>query len=152
MQLSTPFHMQIPRPIWEDVVAHARQELPNECCGLIAGEIVSGSDGRIPRVAVARRSLPLINAAASPVEFFSEPRSMLEAIREVRRMGLIVLAYYHSHPEAPAVPSHRDLTHSEGPGPLCLIISLKNADPIARAWHLEGLSAHEVEWEFTSES
>src|SRR5262245_45099121 len=57
--LSTPVLLRLPRRIYEEMVAQAVEEVPNECCGLLAGR---------PGEPVARR-YPLVNAAASPVEY-----------------------------------------------------------------------------------
>src|SRR5438128_8101176 len=59
--LSTPFRLELPRALHEAMIDQARAELPNECCGLLAGVIEEG-------VARVVRRFPLINAVASPVE------------------------------------------------------------------------------------
>src|SRR2546423_129079 len=74
----------VPAPLLAALTAQATAELPNECCGLLAGRIV-GREGRVE----ARH--PLANAAASPVEFLSEPRSMFEADRAMRKHGHDIL-------------------------------------------------------------
>ncbi|HEV3235646.1 MAG TPA: M67 family metallopeptidase, partial [Gemmataceae bacterium] len=80
------------------MIAHAKAELPNECCGLLAGTIIrDGSAIQIPTRKVAK-AYPLINELASPREYLSEPRSMLAAEKDMRLQGLQVLAVYHSHP------------------------------------------------------
>src|SRR5262245_15006664 len=94
-RLSTPFQLLLPRPIYQEMVAQARSELPNECCGLLAGNIVSRGRRRVGQVV---RCYALVNAAASPVEYLSEPRSMFQAVRDMERRGLELLAIYHSHP------------------------------------------------------
>ena len=48
-----PFAMQIPGRLYQEMVAHAEAELPNECCGLLAGEVVPG-EGRTPVARVVR--------------------------------------------------------------------------------------------------
>src|SRR5437868_7043237 len=114
----------IPRPVLTAMLAQAAAELPNECCGLLGG--VTHDSGR---TLLAVTCHPLANAAASPTEFESEPRSMFAAMRELRRLGLDVVAVYHSHPAAPPVPSRTDLARNWSERVVNLIISLQNAQP-----------------------
>src|SRR3974377_827989 len=100
-----PFRLQIPRQIHDAMIAHAQSELPHECCGLLAGNILTGSDAALGRVT---ERYPLINSAASSVEFLSDPRSMFEAVRAMQRSATEVLAVYHSHPTSVPVPSKKD--------------------------------------------
>src|SRR5262245_2295643 len=109
----------IPRPILASMLAQAAAELPNECCGLLGG--LRTPDGHLRAV----RFLPLVNAAASPTAYESEPRSMFEAMRELRRSELDVVAIYHSHPSSRAVPSRTDLALNWGERVVNLIISLQ---------------------------
>jgi proteasome lid subunit RPN8/RPN11 len=143
-----PFRLRIPRSLYDQIAAHAASEFPNECCGLIAGRR-DDSVGNSPHLpgALAVRIFPLINEAASPVEYLSEPRSMFEAVREMQRLGLDILAVYHSHPASEPVPSRKDLDRNYSPDVQNLIISLKSQPPVARAWWLEAESYHEAVWE-----
>jgi [CysO sulfur-carrier protein]-S-L-cysteine hydrolase len=122
------------------MIDHARTELPNECCGLLAGKIVSGN----PPMAHAERRLPLVNALASPVEYLSEPRSMFEAVREIDRLGLDMLAVYHSHPTSEPIPSRKDREQSYSPNVVHLIISLKHSRPQIRGWWLSAENQREA--------
>src|SRR5205823_2983446 len=76
--LSRPEHLLLPRHLHIEMVQHAQTELPNECCGLLAGL----REGDVLRV-LARH--PLVNGAASPVEYLSEPRSMFDAVKAMRK-------------------------------------------------------------------
>src|SRR5947209_1384872 len=97
-----PFRLVVPRDLYDAMLAQALSERPNECCGLLAG-VVEGGVGRVSR------RYPLVNEAASPVEYLSEPRSLFEAHRDMWKSGLDVLAVYHSHPTSAAVPSRKDV-------------------------------------------
>lgn len=122
--------------------AQAKAELPNECCGLLAGRLAE--DGAVGRVEKRYR---LHNALASPSEYESEPRDMFAAVRDMRRLGLEVLAVYHSHPTAEAVPSRKDRERNYSEDVVNLIISLAGREPTARAWWLTAQDAREAEWE-----
>lgn len=109
------------------MVAHAQSELPNECCGLLAGRV--GPDGEVAEV---ETSFALINELKSPTEFRSEARNHLAAEREIRRLGLEVLAVYHSHPSSEPIPSKKDLERNYSERIMNLIIHMQDV----RGWWL----------------
>ena len=47
--------MRIAQTLLDEIVAHSRDEVPNECCGMIAG-----ADGRATRVYPARNAEELV--------------------------------------------------------------------------------------------
>lgn len=143
--LSTPFRLRAPRHFHDEIIRQAQSELPNECCGLLAGRIEADEAGTVGRVV---RRYPLVNALASPRAFESEARGMFEAEKARRREGLEILAIYHSHPSSPPVPSATDLERSYGPDVVNLIVSLEGEEPITRGWWLEGNAYAEaaVDW------
>ena len=147
--MSTPFRLVIPRSLYDRMVAQAVAELPYECCGLLAGRIVA-EGGAMPDERVGRvlECYPLVNAAASPVEYESEPRSMFAADRAMRQRGLDALAVYHSHPTTGPVPSRKDLERNYyGEEVVHLIISLRAGEPEVRGWWLRAKDFREAEWE-----
>ena len=121
------------------MLAQAAAELPNECCGLLAGLLEQ------PAARVTRR-YPLVNAAASPKEYTSDPRSMFEAVRDMHRHGLEILAIYHSHPTSEPVPSRTDLERNYSADVMSLIISLASSEPTVRAWWLRDDGFTEADW------
>jgi proteasome lid subunit RPN8/RPN11 len=123
-------------------------ELPNECCGLLAGHILP--EGQPPVARVVKR-YPLVNAAASPRAFESEPRSMFDAERDRRTLGLEFVAVYHSHPTSPPAPSRTDLARNYSVDVMNFIISLQAATPEVRAWWLSESDYREAEWEIIEE-
>jgi [CysO sulfur-carrier protein]-S-L-cysteine hydrolase len=119
----------------DEIVAHARDELPNECCGLIAAE-----NGRA--VKLFRTS----NAEASPVRYGLDPREQYQIMMEIERSGWILGAIYHSHTRSPAYPSQTDVNLAFYPGALYLIVSLQDADrPELRAYRIVDGEIVEVE-------
>jgi len=132
----------IPPAILDAVVAHARSESPNECCGLLAG-VIEGDDGRVTQ------HLPLVNELASQTEYFSEPRSMIAAMKATRAAGTEVLAIYHSHPASEPVPSKKDIERNYwGETAVHVIIGLGSDEPEVRAWWIGEEGYREVQWEF----
>ena len=114
--------MRISEADWNELVAHARQENPNECCGY-----ARMSDGRIDAVHRAE------NLRHSPYGYELDPRSLLAA-NEFDDEGYGV-AIYHSHPRSAAEPSQTDINLALYPDWLYLIVSLES-DPVVRAWRI----------------
>ena len=106
--------MRINRDLLDQIVAHAREEVPNECCGM-----VSGADGRATRIYRAR------NAEASPLRYTIHPQDQFRITMEIEERGEEIAAIYHSHTKSPAEPSQTDINLAANwPDPLYLICSL----------------------------
>ena len=86
--------MRIARELIDEIVAHAREETPNECCGLIGGV-----DGRAARIFRAR------NAEASPFRYVVDPRDQIRIMGEIEEAGEELVGIYHSHTRSAAYPS-----------------------------------------------
>lgn len=140
---SAPFQLLImSRSVYDGIIWHALAEQPLECCGLLAGVVREDGIGEV------RLRYPLLNAAASPLEFESDPRSHLSADRDIRRQGLEVLAIYHSHPATPPLPSRKDLERSWSADVVNIIVSLATSPPAVSAWWLSAETYREAEWSF----
>jgi proteasome lid subunit RPN8/RPN11 len=141
MCTSTPFtRLLIPQSLIEALIAHARAELPNECCGLLAGRVEGGTGTVSARFA-------LRNDAASPTDYLSNPRDLLDAMRAVRRDGIDVLAVYHSHPSSAPIPSKNDLARNYwGDAVVHVIVGVAGGEPEIRAWWLGEREYREVAW------
>jgi proteasome lid subunit RPN8/RPN11 len=140
--MANRYRLRIPRAVYEEMLQQAHAELPNECCGLLAGAI--STDG----TAEVSHRYALINVLASPVNYESEPKSMLAAFKAMRAQEVELLAIYHSHPTSPPVPSRTDCALNQyGQDVIHLIVSLRNAVVETRAWRLTESNFEEVEWE-----
>jgi [CysO sulfur-carrier protein]-S-L-cysteine hydrolase len=128
--------MRIGSNLVDEIVAHAREATPNECCGMLAG-----LDGAATRVYPAR------NAEASPLRYTIHPQDQIRIMTEIEERGEEIAAIYHSHTKTPAEPSQTDINLAENwPDPLYVICSI--ADPTApsvRAFAIRGASVEEVE-------
>jgi proteasome lid subunit RPN8/RPN11 len=139
--LSIPFRLLIPRRHYNAMVAQAKAELPNECCGLLAGLVELSNLGRV------LQRYALINNAASPREYLADDRTLFDAYRDMHARGLDLLAVYHSHPVSDPVPSQKDLERNYFENVMHLIISLKLDEPQMRGWWLGETDYREAEWE-----
>jgi proteasome lid subunit RPN8/RPN11 len=112
--------VKISREHRDALIAHAREEAPNECCGYVCGR-----DGRIEQVV---RST---NLRASPYGYELDPGSLLAA-NQLDDQGFEV-GIYHSHPKSSAEPSQTDINLAHYPHWAYLIVSLAG-EPEVRAW------------------
>lgn len=146
--MSTPFQLLVPRAIYNQMISQAFSELPNECCGLLAGVIKFPLPTAIDALpgGQVKRFYPLVNASTSPKEYLSDARGMFEAVRDMRREGIEILAVYHSHPTSAPVPSRTDLERNYSPEVVNLIISLSDGEPQVRAWWLSEKDYLEADW------
>jgi proteasome lid subunit RPN8/RPN11 len=139
-----PVSLVIPRQLYDEMLAQAQAELPNECCGFLAGSM-SESEWRV------LRRYPLINKAASPVEYSADGHSLIRAHIDMRQEHLELLAIYHSHPTTEPIPSRKDRELNYHGEVVHLIISLKGKEPEMRGWRLTENDYSKADWECTED-
>ena len=123
--------MRISRAHWDELIAHARDDAPNECCGYL-----SANDGVVEDVFRAE------NPRKSPYGYELDHKSLFAA-NELDDEGFEV-GIYHSHPRSPAEPSQTDINLAQYPDWLYVIVSLE-AEPAARAWWIRDGRVEEEE-------
>jgi proteasome lid subunit RPN8/RPN11 len=126
--------VRVPKQIYDELLAHAREEAPNECCGLIGG-----SDG------VAKTAYPARNAEASPLRYNLDPQDQFRIMSSMDEKGEELSAIYHSHTASPAYPSQTDINLAAYPDALYLIVSLAEGEKDLRGYRIEDGEVHEVE-------
>jgi proteasome lid subunit RPN8/RPN11 len=130
--------MRIGRELYEQIVAHARAEAPNECCGVVA----TNGDGS------ARRVFPATNKFASPLRFEIDEHDLIRIWRAIDADDLELGAIYHSHTRTPPEPSQTDVNGAaQWPGALWVIVGLAGDDgePDVRTWAIEDGRVTQVE-------
>lgn len=117
---------------YETMVAHAKKELPNEACGLIAGTIEEGKK-------VVEKVYYLTNIDQSNEHFSLDPKEQLTAIKDMRANGFTPLGNWHSHPESPSRPSEEDKRLAYDSSASYMILSLMEPEtPVLNSFHIEG--------------
>ncbi len=94
--------LALPQEMLDQVLAHARRDHPDECCGVIAGK-----DG------MATRLFEMQNAERSPTGFTFDSAEWLRVYREIDDADEQFLVVYHSHTMTEAYPSRTDLAWSQ---------------------------------------
>ena len=115
--------MRIARELYDEIIAHARSEAPNECCGMVATD-----DGHAVRVYRAS------NAAASPLRYEIDGGEQYRIQMEIDDAGLDLGAIYHSHTRTEPYPSQTDVNLAFYPESLYLIVGLAGGEPELRAY------------------
>jgi len=127
------------------IVADARAALPNEACGIIAGDRAWADGGQ------ARRWIALANTHASPFRYAIDPDALLALTIELDDAAEAIWAIVHSHPSSPAEPSPTDIREAFYPEALQLVVSLAGVAPGVRAWRIADGDAKEVEMAFSGD-
>lgn len=152
----------IPQHILDDMIAHARELAPYECCGLLAG--TQGVVSRLYRIknvvalegaqnlssfdpAKVAHLERLSPAERAEIAFVMDMQDFSSAKKDMRNNGLDLQVVYHSHPQDPARPSVTDIkiaTDYEDiwpkinlPTPAYLLISLMNPTPEVRSYWIK---------------
>ena len=130
--------MRIESALLERIVAHARRDFPNECCGMLGVR-----DGRAVAIHEAT------NLAASPLRFEVEGREILHAQDAFEDEGAELGAIYHSHTRSEPYPSQTDINFAAGwPGVEWLIVGLRrDGEPTVRSYRIDDGVVREVEVE-----
>lgn len=125
--------LTLPQDLIDEMIAHAQDDDPNECCGMIV---------RAPSGALTLYRTT--NAAASPFRFQVQPEENLHLLfNVVDATDSDMLVIYHSHLKSEARPSPTDLRmarlyHTSDPWPYWVLVSLQDAEPSVRAWRIDG--------------
>ncbi|MBP0964439.1 MAG: M67 family metallopeptidase [Oscillospiraceae bacterium] len=120
---------------FEKILKHAESVLPEEACGLIAGDITE--DGKeIKKIYI------LTNIDHSNEHFSLDPKEQLAAVKDMRANGLTPLGNWHSHPESPSRPSEEDKRLAFDSKASYLILSLMDREkPVLNSFRINGDSA-----------
>lgn len=121
----------------DEIVGHARQEWPKECCGVVAAD--NGNATRVYRAT---------NAARQPnLGYLIEGIDLYRIWSEIEDQGWVLQAIYHSHPKSPAVPSQTDINLADQwPDAIYMIVSLQDEEnPDLRAFRIADGRYDEIE-------
>jgi proteasome lid subunit RPN8/RPN11 len=125
--------MRIPRSMLDRIVAQARDEAPNECCGMIAAR-----DGTAITLHPAR------NAAASPLRYEIDGMEQYRIQSAIEDAGHDLGAIYHSHTRSAPLPSQTDINLAFYPDALYIIVGVAGEEADVRAWRIADGSVEEA--------
>jgi proteasome lid subunit RPN8/RPN11 len=119
--------LRLPHFLSDEIVAHCLSALPNEGCGLFAGDPESGQ---------VRRCYPTDNLAASAKLYTVDPRAHLRADRDAEANGWEILGVFHSHTHTDAYPSPTDVAQAPDPSWHYVLVSLRDTHPVLRSYRI----------------
>ncbi|HWK17121.1 MAG TPA: M67 family metallopeptidase [Solirubrobacteraceae bacterium] len=126
--------MRFPRALYDEMVAHARADAPNECCGMVASR-----DG--DAVTVYRAE----NAAASPLRYEIDGAEQYRIQMAIDEADLDLGAIYHSHTRSAPYPSQTDINLAFYPDALYVIVGLADGDAEVRGFRIRDGQVAEAE-------
>lgn len=109
----------------DEIIAHAREEFPNEACGILAGK-----DKKVAKV------YKMTNTEKSPMRYFMDPKEQFKAIKQMRVEGVEMVGIYHSHPNVRPYPSSHDVELAFYPESSYVIVSIINNIPEVRSFKI----------------
>jgi len=115
---------------FDAMTAFAREGLPNEACGLIAGKAEEDTK-------TVEKVYFLNNTDGSAEHFSIDPKEQLAAVRNMRELGLVPLGNFHSHPSTPARLSEEDIRLAYDPKASYLVLSLAEELPVIKAFEVK---------------
>ena len=131
--------LTIPSSVADELLEHARAEVPNEACGLLAGNLASGR---------ATAFHPARNEEASPLRYNVHPDDLVRIVFGIEDAGQDLVGIFHSHTHTPAVPSPTDLRSAQYPDAFYVLATLSDLDAgpddALRAWRIIGGASSEV--------
>jgi len=125
--------MRIRKQIVEQLMSHAKKEVPLEACGYLAAK------GGIITALYEMR-----NVDKSGEHFSFDPKEQFAAARDARTKGLEICAVYHSHPASPARPSEEDIRLAHDPQIFHVIVSLAKGSEDIKAFMIKNKSVEPV--------
>jgi proteasome lid subunit RPN8/RPN11 len=117
--------MRISRELYDEIVAHALADAPDECCG-----IVSSRDG------VAVEVFPMENTAHTWMRYEMDNMELYRVVTGIEDAGLDIGIIYHSHTRTDPYPSQTDLNLAFYPDSLYVIVGTAGEEPVVRAFNI----------------
>jgi proteasome lid subunit RPN8/RPN11 len=119
--------LRMPRDIYLQMLGHCIAGLPDEACGVFAGD---ASNGTILCL------YPTRNAAASARVYTVDSRDLLYADRDAELRGTQLIGVFHSHTHTDAYPSATDVAQAPDPDWHYVVVSLRDTHPVVRSYRL----------------
>jgi len=111
--------LEIAQSTYDEIVAHARRDHPDEACGVVAGPVGSGRPERF---------VPMLNAARSPTFYEFDSGDLLKLYRELAANDEVPVVIYHSHTATEAYPSRTDASIAAEPDAHYVLVSTRDPE------------------------
>jgi [CysO sulfur-carrier protein]-S-L-cysteine hydrolase len=111
--------LTITQALHDAIADHARNDHPDEACGVVAGPAGSGRPERF---------IPMLNAARSPTFYEFDSADLLKLYRDLDDRDEEPVVIYHSHTATEAYPSRTDISYANEPGAHYVLVSTADTD------------------------
>ncbi len=128
----TPPTLRLTDAQYRTIVAHCYDGLPDEACGLLGGPL----DGDSEPTGTVTSVYPCTNADASARTYTVDSRELLRAMRDAQSRQEDLVGVWHSHTHSDAYPSDTDVRQALEPSWVYVLVSLKHAEPVLRAYRI----------------
>src|SRR4051795_10337838 len=108
--------LELRQDLYDEIVAHAKRDHPDEACGVLAGP--AGSDR-------AERLVEMVNAAGSPTFYEFDSTDLLQLYRAMDQNDEEPVVIYHSHTATEAYPSRTDIGLAMEPNAHYVLVSTR---------------------------
>lgn len=112
--------LNLSKSLYDQLRAHGEETYPHECCGILLGRATPAG---IEVADLMRAGNTRTDSAHN--RYHIDPRELIAAQREGRKLGLDIVGFYHSHPDHPAQPSSTDLAEAHWFGCAYLITAVE---------------------------
>ncbi|KMQ52841.1 Mov34/MPN/PAD-1 family protein [Chitinispirillum alkaliphilum] len=126
--------LELKKEVYNNLVEHARRDLPIEACGYL-GE----------KAGIVEQGFEMTNVDNSPEHFSFEPAEQFNVVKLMRKSGLKLRAVYHSHPVTPARPSQEDIRLAFDPELSYVIVSLAGDNEVVKSFIIKEGTVREEE-------
>ena len=127
--------VSIDKRFYDEIIAHALEDNPVECCGVLAG-----TDSKFHKL------YRMTNMENSRFRFSWDSKELIKIWNEMEDSGWEHRAVYHSHTNSEAYPSPTDIRLAAWPEAYYIIVSLADKEnPAARAFRIVEGSVSEEE-------
>ncbi|MBI5454867.1 MAG: M67 family metallopeptidase [Deltaproteobacteria bacterium] len=94
--------IKISQAIYDQIVQHAKDSYPDECCGILIGSTMRA------RCVLYIHQTVNTNRERSKDRYIIDPREIYLMDKEAKAQGAEIVGFYHSHPDHPDKPSATD--------------------------------------------
>ena len=119
--------LRLPSEVYLTMIGHCIAGLPDEACGLLGGDPVTGE---------VTTCYPTRNVAASAKVYTVDPLEHLRADRDAESRGASILGVFHSHTHTDAYPSPTDVAQAPDPSWHYVLVSLRHEVASVRSYRI----------------
>jgi len=128
--------ISITKKVYESMIDNAKNDYPNEACGILAGE---------PKGLVSV-FFPMANMDNASISYFMDPKEQLSVFKKMREIGVEMSGIFHSHVASEAYPSQKDIRLAFYSEVSYFIVSLMDMKkPVLRSFKIQNEKVAEEE-------